>query len=163
MTLVSGSRPIGRFTNGTFYYTRLMDEARIQSGILASNWVRANWMTVASNTSFASYSTVTQQSPALSVSMNSGGLVLQWPASGVGFALYTATNVGPTAIWTLTTNQQTLLNGQWKTIVSEAFASSRFYRLQSQKRPFHAKTHWSALSCRMAFQRNFVLIAVRPK
>jgi len=122
---------LGRFTNSSFYFTGLMDEARIQTGTVSSNWVWANWMTVASNATFASYSSVTQQSPALSVSLNSNALVLQWPASGVGFALYTATNL-QTAIWTLTTNQPFLLNDQWWIQISRDGNASRFYRLQGK-------------------------------
>jgi hypothetical protein len=121
----------GRFTNNNFYFTGLMDEARIQIGTVSSNWVWANWMTVASNSTFASYSSVTQQSPALSMSLNGGNLVLQWPASGVGFALYTATNLAATANWAPASNQAALVNGQWQvSLMNDAI--SRFYRLQAQ-------------------------------
>jgi hypothetical protein len=74
---------------------------------------------------------VTQQSPALSVSIGEG-LLLQWPASGVGFVLYSTTNLAPDAIWTLATNQASLVNGQWQISVSNDSATSRFYRLQTQ-------------------------------
>jgi hypothetical protein len=121
----------GRFTNNNFYFTGLMDEARIQTGIVSSNWVWANWMTVASNSTFASYSTVTQQSPALSVSLNGNELILQWPASGVGFALHTATNLASPGAWLVATNQAALVNGRWQiSLVKDAIP--RFYRLQAQ-------------------------------
>jgi hypothetical protein len=123
---------LGRFTNSSFYFTGLIDEARIQSGIVSSNWVWANWMTVASNSIFENYSRVTQQSPALSVSLNGGNLLLQWPASGVGFRLYSTTNLAATAIWLLATNQATLVNGQWQISLASDALASRFYRLQAE-------------------------------
>lgn len=123
---------LGRFTNADFYFTGLMDEARIQTGTVSSNWVWANWMTVASNATFQSYSAVTQESPALSVILTAGGPVLQWPGSGVGFALYTATNLGPTAVWSGATNQPTLVDGQWQIPITDESAAARFYRLQAQ-------------------------------
>jgi hypothetical protein len=123
---------LGRFTNANFYFTGVLDEARIQTGTVSSNWVWANWMTVASNATFESYSTVTQQSPALAASSTGTGLVLQWPGTGVGFALYTTTNLGPSAIWTLATNQAALVNGQWQVSVPDQSAASRFYRLKAQ-------------------------------
>jgi len=122
---------LGRFTNSNFYFTGLMDEARIQTSTVSSNWVWANWMTVASNAAFATYSTVTQQSPALSVSLTSNTLVLQWPASGVGFALYSSSNLAP-ANWALATNLATLFDGQWQISLVNDASASRFYRLQAQ-------------------------------
>ena len=89
-------------------------------------------MTVASNSSFATYSSVMPQSPALSVSLNGGGLVLQWPASGVGFALYTATNLAPAANWLLATNQAAIVNGRWQILLTNDPIASRFYRLQAE-------------------------------
>jgi len=123
---------LGRFTNSTFYFTGLMDVARIQNSVVSSNWVWANWMTVASNCTFTSYSSVTLQSPALSVSMNGSNLLLQWPASGVGFALYTATNIAPTANWLLATNQAALVNGEWQISLAIDALASRFYRLRAR-------------------------------
>jgi hypothetical protein len=123
---------LGRFTNNIFYFTGLMDEARIQTGTVSSNWIWANWLTVASNATFATYSSVTQQSPALSVSLNGNALVLQWPASGVGFALYATTNLIPTAVWSLMTNLPTFQNGRWQISVLRDPPISRFYRLQAE-------------------------------
>lgn len=121
---------LGRFTNNNFYFTGLMDEARIQAGTVSSNWVWANWMTVASNSTFESYSPLIQQSPALSVSLKGNALELQWPASAVGFALYATTNLVP-AFWTLMTNLPTLQNGRWQISVLADTTISRFYRLQA--------------------------------
>jgi hypothetical protein len=122
---------LGRFTNGTFYYTGLMDEARIQSGIVSSNWVWANWMTVASNTTFASYSEVTQQFPALSAFSSGNNLALEWPANGVGFAIYTTTNLTSAAVWTLVTNRPEFTNGVWEVSLTTDAISARFFRLQA--------------------------------
>jgi hypothetical protein len=123
---------LGRFTNSAFYFTGLMDEARIQISTVSSNWVWANWMTVVSNATFASYSTITQQSPALSVGLNGGNLLLQWPASGVGFALYSTTNIRPGAVWTALPDAPAFVNGKWQISVANDANISRFYRLQAE-------------------------------
>jgi hypothetical protein len=73
-----------------------------------------------------------QQSPALSVSLTGSNLLLRWPASGVGFALYTATNIAPTANWLLTTNLAAFVNGQWQISLMNDAIASRLYRLQAE-------------------------------
>jgi hypothetical protein len=124
---------LGRFTNASFYFNGSMDEARIASGTCSSNWVWADWMTVVSNTALASYSTITRETPVLSLAGSaSGSLTLTWPTPGVGFALYTATNVTPPAVWTLLTNQPVLVNTQWQVALSSGTSPAQFYRLQSQ-------------------------------
>lgn len=123
---------LGRFTNSTFYFKGLMDEVRIESGKRSSNWVWAAWMNVVSNTTLATYSSITQASPALSIGgAGDGGMLLSWPAMGVGFALYTATNVTSGA-WTLATNQPVLTNNQWQMSLPQDSAAGHYYRLQSK-------------------------------
>jgi hypothetical protein len=89
-------------------------------------------MTAGSNSTFASYSSVTQQAPVVSISSSQNGLSLTWPTPGTGFALYTATNLAPPLSWTQTTNQPTLSNGQWLITLSPATNPAQYYRLQSQ-------------------------------
>jgi hypothetical protein len=122
----------GRLTNSTYYFKGAMDEARIYSGTCSSNWVWANWMTVASNSALNSYSTVTQQTPQLNLVKNANILTLAWPASGVGFELYTATNLSLPIQWVLATNQPIFTNNQWLIALSTDSNNCRFYRLKSQ-------------------------------
>ncbi len=117
--------------NDALYFKGTLDEARIESTIRSSNWVWASWMTVASNTVFASYSSVTQQPPALSISTAGGQLFLGYPTNAGAFPLYATTNLAPPVAWTLTTNQPLLLNTQWQTSLPFETNSAEYYRLQS--------------------------------
>jgi len=126
-----GDLRLGQFYNGGFDMKGAMDEARIQSGVNSSNWVWASWMTVASNATFASYSTVTQQTPALKICASGSNLILNWPASGVGLSIYTTTNLTPPVLWTSATNQPFLTNSQWQITLPPGSDATRFYRLQS--------------------------------
>jgi hypothetical protein len=89
-------------------------------------------MTVASNTAFAASAPVIRQTPPLGLVAGAGGLVLSWPANGVGFALYAATNLIPPVPWTLVTNAPVLVNGQWQIAVPPDDSAGWFYRLQSR-------------------------------
>jgi hypothetical protein len=123
---------LGRFTNSAFYFKGMMDEVRIESGKRSSNWVWAAWMNVVSNTSLANYSGIAQAAPALAIGgSGDGGTLLTWPASGVGFALYSATNL-VSANWMLATNQPVLTNNQWQISLPPETASGHYYRLQSK-------------------------------
>jgi hypothetical protein len=122
---------LGRFTGGAFYFKGAMDEARIENSVRSADWVRASWMTVASNTAFASYLTVQQTRPALSLNSNRGSFSLAWPASGVGFALWTTTNLAPPIDWKLVQEPPILTNTQWQVLLSADATNTRFYQLQS--------------------------------
>lgn len=123
---------LGKFTSGSFAFNGLIDEARISSGLSSSNLVWANWMTVASNATFQSYSTVTQQPPVLAIGSTVGtSNVLTWPGSGVGFQLYTATNLLDSLGWAPATNQAVFTNGQWQIGLPVDPGGTRFYRLRS--------------------------------
>jgi hypothetical protein len=122
---------LARFTKSGFYFKGALDEARIESGLRSSNWVWANWMNVASNSAFLSYSTVTQQTPGLSLSAPGSGMILSWPASGVGFSLYSASNLAPPVLWNPLTNQPAFVNSQWQILLTPNASSNLFYRLQS--------------------------------
>jgi hypothetical protein len=120
---------LGRLTNSVYFLTGTLDEARIESGLGSSNWIWASWATVASNSLLENYSAVTQQPPALSIGLG-GGTLLSWPGSGVGFGLYTATNLAPPVVWTPATNQPVLTNDQWQ-ITLPVGKSTVFFRIES--------------------------------
>jgi hypothetical protein len=123
---------LGRFTNGYYYFTGSIDEARIQSGLASSNWVWASWMTVASNSAFSGFSAVNPQ-PTLTVGANPSGPVLTWPAAAGVFTLYETTNLTPPALWQPATNPSpSLLNGQWQLPIAPAGSGAVFYRLQAR-------------------------------
>lgn len=72
---------LGRFTSGSFPFHGLMDEARIHGGIDDSNWVWADYQTVASNSVFTAYSSVTNTValPSLLTIQRSGNqIILNW-------------------------------------------------------------------------------------
>jgi hypothetical protein len=123
---------LGRITNNAYYFNGSLDEARIQSGAQSSNWVWASWATVASNSVFESYSAVTEQPPVLNLDADGGGTSLSWVGSGVGFALYTTTNLASTATWSLATNQPLFTNNHWQIPLAAANDGPRFYYLKSQ-------------------------------
>jgi hypothetical protein len=123
---------LGRFTNSSFYFNGILDEARIGVGACSSNWVWASWLTVASNTVFAAASAVIRQPPTLGLTGGLDGLVLSWPASGVGYALSTATDLIPSVVWSPVTNAPTLVNDQWQISLAPEGRVARFYRLQGQ-------------------------------
>jgi hypothetical protein len=127
----SGEVDLAQITNGGFNFKGVLDEARVENVVRSSNWVWAAWLNAASNSTFVVSAPVIRQLPALSLAGNSSnGLALSWPASGVGFAVSTTTNLKPPIIWTPVTNQPVLANAQWQIMISRDVAS-RFYRLQS--------------------------------
>jgi hypothetical protein len=129
---------LGQITNGGSFFKGVLDEARIGAGICSSNWVWASWMTVASNTMLAAYSSVTQQPPVivqppqLAISVNGGQLLLNYPTNPAVFPLYTATNLVAPITWILATNQPVLVNTQWQIALPPNTNAVQFYRLQSQ-------------------------------
>ncbi len=122
---------LGYMTNGAFYFKGTMDEARIENGTRSPNWVWASWMTAASNTSFVTYSAVTRQRPLLSIGSDAGTPVMTWPASGVGFSVFTTSNLAPPVIWAPASNTPTLVDGQWEFPLING-AGTGFYRLEGQ-------------------------------
>ena len=125
---------LGRFTNSFYYFTGGLDEVRIQSGVQSSNSIWTDWMTVAANSTFQNYSAVARQPPVLTLTAGSGtGALFTWPGSGVGYTLYSTTNLTPPVAWILMTNEPVLASNQWQISLSaDNNDSTRFYRLQSQ-------------------------------
>jgi hypothetical protein len=119
---------LGRFADAGYYFKGSLDEVRLETNARSSNWIWAAWMTTASNAAFTAYAPTQAQRPQLSASASNSRVSLLWPGSGVGFGLYTATNINPPA-WTLATNQAALTNGQWQILLPANLTGSRFYRL----------------------------------
>ena len=64
---------LGLFVDNT------MDEARIRLAVNSANWVWADYMTVAQNSTLESYSSVTSSAVTLSFTRSGNNLVLSWP------------------------------------------------------------------------------------
>ena len=122
---------LGRLTNSAFYLNGTLDEARIQAGAQSSNWVWATWATVASNSVFECYGSVIQAPPAVTIGVGGGDTSISWAGSGVGFVLYTATNL-VSSDWSPATNQPLLSGNQWQIALPADNLATRFYRLRSQ-------------------------------
>ena len=73
---------LGRFTTANFPFNGIMDEARIHGGIDDSNWVWADYMTVANNSTFSTYSSVTNSITlpiTLIIRVSGNQAILSWP------------------------------------------------------------------------------------
>lgn len=130
----------GRFTNANFYFNGLMDETRIEPVARGANWILASYLTVASNATFTSYSSVSRSRPFISTVMTGSGnnrnLTINWPSSGTGYALYTTTNLSVPGGWILMMNQPSLVTSnnitQWQTTIPIGTNTASYYRLMSQ-------------------------------
>ena len=71
---------LGRFLDGNFGIHGTMDEARIRGATSSANWVWAEYMTVAANSSFQSYSSVSNSLVTLSFQVQGNKLILSWPS-----------------------------------------------------------------------------------
>jgi trimeric autotransporter adhesin len=123
---------LGRVLSSSTYFKGTLDEARIESTLRSADWVWASWMTVASNTTLTSYSTVARQIPVLSLTDSASGLTLAWPTHGVDFSPYRTTNLAPPVCWIPLTNQSALVNTQWQMALRPDTSAVEFYRLQSR-------------------------------
>jgi len=88
-------------------------------------------MTVASNAIFGNYSAVTRQLPRLAANVNESTLPGHFKVTGVGFAMFTTTNLTPPIGWIAVTNAPVFTNGLWDLSLTNSVNGSRFYRLQS--------------------------------
>jgi hypothetical protein len=114
---------LGRFNAGAFPFKGIMDEARIHGGIDDSNWVWADYMTVASNSVFSAYSTVSNTftlPSGLSIQYIGGNkIVVSWQ----GGTLQSATQLtGPYAN----------VPGATSPYTNTPSGQTQFYRLQGQ-------------------------------
>lgn len=126
-----GEVDLGRFTDGSYYFQGAMDEVRIEQGNRSPDWIWAGWSTIAQNSTLASYAQVALQPAFLSVSMRQAGVIANWAASGVGLALYSATNLVPPTLWLRVTNLPALIGGQWQIALPSNANTARFLRLQA--------------------------------
>lgn len=95
---------LGIYLDNAFDFRGAMDEARVQSGVTSSNWVWASWATVAQNSTFANYSSVTSSIVTLTCQVSGNNLILSWPQGTLqsgGLVNGTYTNVtGATSPYT---------------------------------------------------------------
>ncbi|HTV41750.1 MAG TPA: DUF2341 domain-containing protein [Candidatus Sulfotelmatobacter sp.] len=119
---------LGRFLpntanpNGSSYFNGIMDEARIHGGIDDSNWVWADYMTVASNSVFTTYSTVSNTIVLpirLTIQLSGDHVILNWPEG----TLQSASQVnGP----------YSNVSGATPPYTNNVSAAPLFYRVQAQ-------------------------------
>ncbi len=69
---------LGRDNGGSYQYTGLIDEARIRSGLSSTNWIWADWMTVAENSTFESYAAVSSSIVTLDIQHSGNNVILTW-------------------------------------------------------------------------------------
>lgn len=113
---------LGRFTGGSFPLDGMMEEARIHAGIDDSNWVWADYMTVASNSVFTAYSSVTNIITlpiTLTIRASGTNVILSWPAGALQAA-------------PVVTGPYTTVNGATSPYTNAINGAQEFYRVQAQ-------------------------------
>lgn len=113
---------LGRFTTPNFPLNGILDEARIYGGIEDSNWVQAEYMTVANNSMFSSYSSVTNTITlpiTLTIRVSGDQAILTWPAG----TLQSSGNLnGP----------YSNVSGATSPYTNSISGSQQYYRVQAQ-------------------------------
>ncbi|HLH56083.1 MAG TPA: DUF2341 domain-containing protein [Verrucomicrobiae bacterium] len=112
-----GDLYLGEFLGNAFGLHGAMDEARIQQGVSSDNWVWANYMTVAANSSFESYAGVAGSSNTVTVHKANGQIVLSWDQG----TLQSATSV---------TGPYTDVTGAQSPYTVPATGPEQFYRVK---------------------------------
>jgi len=121
---------LGRFPDGNYHFLGVLDEVRIAPQTCSSNWIWATWMTVASNSTFASYATV-EHFPRLNLTVLSNQFTLTWPGWASNYTLWCATNLPPPSGWSQVTSPAAPVNGAWTVqFPLQPTNGARFYRLQ---------------------------------
>lgn len=113
---------LGRFNNGSFPLTGLMNEARIHGGIDDSNWVWADYMTVQSNAVFSVYSSVSNTIPTtitLTIKPSGNNVILNW-------------NTGTLQSAGQLSGPYNNVPGATSPYTNTATGAQQFYRVQSQ-------------------------------
>lgn len=121
---------LGCFGDRLYPFKGVLDEARIETQSRSSNWIWASWMTMASNATFTACEPVIRERPQLQATSVAGSLRLAWPASGVGYSLYSATSL-VAAAWTLVTNRALLEGLSWSMSLASDSEPARYFRLQA--------------------------------
>jgi hypothetical protein len=113
---------LGRFNAGSFPLNGIMDEARIHGGIDDSNWVWADYQTVANNSTFSTYSSVTNAIVlpiTLTIRISGDQAILIWP----GGTLQSSGNLnGP----------YSNVPGAASPYTNSVSGTQQFYRVQAQ-------------------------------
>jgi hypothetical protein len=113
---------LGRFNNGSFPLNGIMDEARIHGGVDDANWAWADYQTVANNSTFSTYSSVTNTIvlPITLTIRNVGNqVILNWPVG----TLQSASQVnGP----------YSNVNGATSPYTNTVSGAQQYYRVQAQ-------------------------------
>jgi hypothetical protein len=98
---------LGCFANTNYPFKGSMDEVRIEPLARSPNWIWASWMTVASNTTFATYAVLDGALKITDLFAESGG-ALRFGGSGLplqAYVLEAATSLVPPVVWSpLVTN-----------------------------------------------------------
>jgi len=123
----------GRFAGASaFWFKGAIDEARIEKEARSSDWVWATWMNVASNSVFQASEGVKNQAFAIRPSLlGDGGWSLAWGAAGVGWRLYSTTNLARNDSWIAAPETPVLANNQWQVTLTVERQSPQFFRLQA--------------------------------
>lgn len=120
---------LGQFVDGLFPLKGSLDEARIESTSRSAAWIHATWLTVASNNTFTTYSTVQRHTPTLAVEPNQNQLTIRWPEEPAGFSLTTSSNPNTPHPWSTVTPAPTLTNNHWQLTLPITENPQQFYRL----------------------------------
>ena len=127
-----GGLLLGSFTNSVYKFNGTLDEVRINRTALSSGWLRANYLNIVSNGTFATVSVVSPNVAYLNAATTGGSLQLMWPGYATGYTLYSATNLTPPVVWLPVTNSPVLAGAQWQTVVPVDGQRQKFYRLQAE-------------------------------
>lgn len=125
-----GELDLGRFTNSAYYFRGAMDEVRIEAGVRTTDWMWTCWSTVARNSLLASYAQAAVEPATLSLSLLPASIIATWAGSGVGLALYSATNLAAPVLWQRVTNLPSLTGPQWQLAVPIDTNSPHYFRLE---------------------------------
>lgn len=122
----------GCFADRLYPFKGVLDEARIETQTRSSNWIWASWMTVVSNAAFTAYEPVSRERPQIQAALQTDTMQVAWPASGVGYGLYSATSL-VAAAWTLVTNRALLEGGSWCVSLAPDAEPARYFRLRADR------------------------------
>ncbi len=121
----------GRFApTATYNFRGAMDELRIDAEARSANWIWASWMNAASNSVFQAWSAVARPEPRLACAARPEALRFTWSAAGVGYGLFSATNLAAPR-WAMLTNPPALAGGAWEVVLAPPNDAARFFRLQA--------------------------------
>jgi uncharacterized repeat protein (TIGR03803 family) len=83
--------------------------------------------------------TLTPLAPQLSIIPAAGNVILSWPTNAIGFTLQSATNLGPSAIWTTNFPAPVVVNGQ-NAVTNPISGTQQFFRLSKASLALEERT-----------------------